>query len=113
MISGISIITPLFLTHSWILGSLWELWPSGAQGEVEVCIFQICRHCSAQDRLYVMITSNDKQCGYFVMRYIIHDTNLSFADKWARRANHVYCQVKIDEVRNELASYVVKNILKL
>ncbi|XP_040375712.1 uncharacterized protein LOC121053167 isoform X2 [Rosa chinensis] len=92
MISGISIITPLFLTHSWILGSLWELWPSGAQGEVE---------------------SNDKQCGYFVMRYIIHDTNLSFADKWARRANHVYCQVKIDEVRNELASYVVKNILKL
>ncbi|XP_061996737.1 uncharacterized protein LOC133738412 [Rosa rugosa] len=59
---------------------------------------------------------NDKQCGYFVMRYmrdIIYDTNLGFADKWGRRANHVYCQVEIDEVRNELASYVVKNILKL
>ncbi|XP_040365679.1 uncharacterized protein LOC112168778 isoform X2 [Rosa chinensis] len=58
----------------------------------------------------------NKQCGYFVMRYmrdIIHDTNLSFADKWARRANHVYGQVEIDEVPNEIASYVVKNILKL
>ncbi|XP_024177978.1 uncharacterized protein LOC112183893 [Rosa chinensis] len=59
---------------------------------------------------------NDKQCGYFVMRYmrdIIHDTNLGFAEKWGRRANHVYSQVEIDEVRNELASYVLKNILKL
>ncbi|KAM5562634.1 hypothetical protein ABKV19_017710 [Rosa sericea] len=33
--------------------------------------------------------------------------------KWGRRANHTYGQAELDEVRNEIANYVMKNLLKL
>ncbi|KAL6223405.1 hypothetical protein ACLB2K_006792 [Fragaria x ananassa] len=55
-------------------------------------------------------------CGYYVMRYmrdIVLDTERTFADKWASRTGKPcpYEQVKIDEVRDELAGYVLKNMI--
>ncbi|XP_040362875.1 uncharacterized protein LOC112202030 isoform X2 [Rosa chinensis] len=52
-----------------------------------------------------------KSCGYWIMRYmkeIVEDTNLEFATKWDRRANLVYTEKDIDEVRAEWAKHVMK-----
>ncbi|KAM5578069.1 hypothetical protein ABKV19_008408 [Rosa sericea] len=55
---------------------------------------------------------NNKECGYFVMRYmrdIIEDKDLTlFPRKWERRGNSQYTQAYIDMMRNEWAKYVVK-----